>query len=69
MIYRRFGVTNGGVVYAWETRVGEWDFLASLILPVAVTLAFFLIGLIIVLVGWFNAFLETLRQKALDKQV
>jgi hypothetical protein len=67
MIYRSFGVSNGGVVYAWETRVGEWDFLAALILPIAVTLGFILIGLLIVLVGGFNAFLENLRQKALDR--
>ena len=69
MIYRSFGVSNGGLVYVWETRIGEWDFLASLMYPVAGALGFFIIGLIVVIVVGFNAFLETLRQKAIDRQV
>ena len=67
MIYRTFGVTNDGSVYMWEKRTGEWDSFALILYPVAGAIGFFFIGIFVVLVIWFNSFLDNLRQKALDK--
>ena len=61
------GVSNDGSIYKWEDRSSFWDFVTFYIYPVAGAIIFFLIGLLIVLAVGFNAFLENLRQKRLDR--
>jgi hypothetical protein len=64
---QNFGVLNDGSVYIWEKRIGEYGFLEYVFYPVAGVVGFFLIGLFVILVIWFNQYLENLRTKALDR--
>ena len=66
-IHTIISITEDNSVYVWERRFGEWDVFGLFIPPVAVAIVFFLIGIFIILLMWFNKYLENLRQKALEK--
>jgi hypothetical protein len=64
MIYSSYGVSEDGAIYVWERRSGEWDSLASLMLPFIGGIGFLLIGLIFVLIKSFNDYLDHLRKRS-----
>jgi hypothetical protein len=66
-IHTIISVTNDNSVFVWERRFGEWDIFGIFVPPVAGAIGFFLIGLLISLLMWFNKYLDGLRQKALEE--
>ena len=67
VIYTRIAVTSDLSIYVWERGLGEWNIIDTIFPPFAGAVGFFLIGVFINLLMWFNRYLVGLRQRALEE--